>query len=284
MEANSLNSGKDKHRFPRIVKLNLTREKDLPKDFQINYHTHLLCHSGSFTFFFNKEKMTCKSDEFVFWFANSRLTDLEFSKSFRATALLVENQFLNDNIPDQSWGIDASLHSRQYPIKHLNDKNDRLRVLENFQLLFDKFQDTEHRFYEEALKLQMRLFILEMWHTFAREYERRKRSLQTGTLYERFMHLVQEYCLKEREVQFYANQLHITSKYLNSICKLNSGVTASAWIQRFAKERIILLLQNERLNISQIADEMDFSSRSFFTRYVKKVLGATPSEYRNRLG
>jgi AraC family transcriptional regulator, transcriptional activator of pobA len=282
MEANSLISGKVKHSLPRIVKLNLTND-DFPKDFQINYHTHLLCHRGSFTFFFNKEKLTCKSDEFVFWFANSRLTDLEFSKGFRATVLLVENQFLNDNIPDQSWGIDAALHSRQYPIKHLNDKTDRLRVLKNFQLLFDKFQDTEHRFYEEALKLQMRLFILEMWHTFAREYERRKRSLQTGTLYERFMHLVQEYCLKEREVQFYANQLHITSKYLNSICKLNSGITASEWIQRFSKERIILLLQNERLNISEIADEMDFSSRSFFTRYVKKVLGVTPSDYRNRL-
>ncbi len=270
--------------YQRIIMLKVSNEKDFPIDFQINYHTHLICHRGSIDFLFNDVKLKCKSGEFLFWFAKSKLTDLQFSKGFKATVLLVENQFLNDNIPDQNWSIDAALHSRQYPVKQLNDKNDRQRVLSNFLLLNDKFQDIEHQFYEEALKLQMRVFILEMWHTFAKEYERRKRSLQTGTLYERFRNLVQDHCMKEREVQFYANQLSITAKYLNAISKQNSGITASEWIQRFAKERIVLLLQNKNLNIAEISDKMGFSSRSFFTRYVKNVLGVTPSEYRNRFG
>lgn len=271
-------------KLPRVVMIELTKKYDLPKDFHLNYHTHLLCHLGHLTFVFNDIKLRCKSGEFAFWFAKSRLSDLQFSKNFKAAVLLVENHFLNNNVPDQNWGIDATLHSRQYPIKQLNDKKDRERVLSNFHLLYDKFQDKEHRFYEEALKLQMQLFIFEMWHTFANEYERRKRSLQTGTLYEQFMHLVQEHCLKAREVQFYASELNISAKYLNSICKQNSGITASEWIKRFVKERIVLLLQNKNLTITEIADEMNFSSRSFFTRYVKKVLGVTPSEYRNRLG
>ncbi len=227
--------------------------------------------------------MKCKGGEFLFWFAESQLKDLVFSKAFKATVLLVEKHFLYDNIPDQSWSIDSILHSRQYPIKQLNDKHDRHRVLSNFRMLHDKFQDREHRFYEEVLKLQMRLFILEMWHTFANEYERRKRTLQSGTLYERFVHLVQEHCMTEREVRFYANKLNVTPKYLNFVCKQNSGVTASEWIQRYTKERILLLLQNKNLTITEIADKMMFSSRSFFTRYVKKVLGTTPTEYRNRL-
>lgn len=269
---------------PRIILLEISKGKGFPIDFNTYYHTHLFCHQGSITFLFNNKKMKCKGCEFLFWFAESQLKDLVFSKAFKATVLLVEKQFLYNNIPDQSWSIDSILHSRQYPIKQLNDKNDRRRVLSNFRLLNDKFQDKEHRFYEEAIKLQMRLFILEMWHTFANEYERRKRSLQTGSLYEQFMLLVQEHCLKKREVQFYANELHITAKYLNAVCKQNSGVTASEWILRNVKERIELLLENANLNIAEIADEMEFSSRSFFTRYVKKVLGVTPSEYRNRLG
>ena len=274
-----MNSKEEK--FPRIIMLELTNEKDFPNNFQDNYHTHLLCNRGSLTFSFNDIKMKCKSGEFVFWFANSKVSDLEFSKGFKSTVLLVENHFLNDNVPDQNLSIDAILHSRQYPVKQLTDKQ---RVLSNFQILHDKFNDKEHRFYEEVLKLQMRLFILEMWHTFANEFERRKRSLQTGTLYEQFMNLVQLHCFKEREVQFYANQLHITAKYLNFVSKQNSDITASEWIQRYTKERIILLLENKSLNFAEIADEMDFSSRSFFTRYVKKILGVTPSEYRNRLG
>ncbi|HRE66410.1 MAG TPA: AraC family transcriptional regulator [Cyclobacteriaceae bacterium] len=61
-------------------------------------------------------------------------------------------------------------------------------------------------------------------------------------------------------------------------------MTASEWIQRHARERIIILLQSKRYTIAEIADEMEFSSRSFFTRYVKKLLGVTPIEYRARLG
>lgn len=267
----------------RIKMLTVTRESGFPIDFQSHYHTHLLCHSGSLGFSFNDSKMKCRRGEFVFWFAQSRLKDLEFSKGFRATVLLIEKEFLYENLPNQSWSVDATLHSRQYPVLQLHEKKDRQRVLSNFKSLNDKFLDNKHLFYEEALSLQMRLFILEMWHTFSKEIERRKRSLQTGTLYERFIHLVQENSMKEREVQFYAEQLHITPKYLNAICKQNSGVTASEWIQRFVKERIIVLLQNEKLNIAQIADVMEFSSRSFFTRYVKKVIGVTPTEYRDRL-
>jgi len=164
------------------------------------------------------------------------------------------------------------------------DRKDKEKILKNFHLLYGMSQETNHRFYEEALKLQMQIFLLEMWHIFEDELDRRKRSLQSGTLYERFIQLVQEHCMKQREVRFYSDQLNITPKYLNYICKVNTLITASEWIQRNVKERIIILLQNKNLNISEIADEMDFSSRSFFTRYVKKVIGLTPKEYRERIG
>ncbi|GAB3647128.1 hypothetical protein GCM10028791_08550 [Echinicola sediminis] len=255
-----------------------------PDDFLHRYHTHLFCQRGNAAFVFNGKSYKCKAGEFVFWFAESKVADITFSKNFKASVLFVEKEFLNQNIPDQSRGIDATLHSKEYPVLYLNDKKDKHRILLNFQLLNDKFLQKEHRFYTEILKLQMRLFILEMWHTFANEFEHRKRTAQSGTLYERFIQLVQEHCSKEREVQFYAQQLHITSKYLNYVCKTTSGITASEWIQRYVRERLELLLQNTQLNIAEIADEMQFSSRSFFTRYVKKVLGFTPSEYRNRLG
>ncbi|MES2371129.1 MAG: AraC family transcriptional regulator [Bacteroidota bacterium] len=227
--------------------------------------------------------MECKTGQFLFWFADSKLSGLTFSKSFRATALLVEKDFLISNIPDQSWSINAQLHSRVYPVKTDITTEDKDKILTNFNRLNERFCESGHRFYEEALKLQMQLFILEMWHTFANEYEKRKHSLQTGTLYEQFIQLLQRHCMQHREVQFYSKELNITPKYLNYLSKIHSGITASEWIQRYAKERIILLLQNKNLNISEIADEMEFSSRSFFTRYVKKLLGVTPNEYRGRL-
>lgn len=273
----------DEPKKETVILFEASGNVQFPDNFIHLYHTHIYCNRGSTEFVFNDKRYKCKAGEFVFWFADSRLANLTFSKNFKASVLLVEKEFLYNNIPDMSRGIDATLHSKEYPVLHLHDKQDRHRILLNFQILYDKSIQKEHRFYDEVLKLQMRLFILEMWHTFANEIEHRKRTLQSGTLYERFIHLVQEHCRKEREVQFYAQQLHITPKYLNHICKTTSGITASEWIQRHVRERLELLLQNKQLNIAEIADEMEFSSRSFFTRYVKKVLGVTPSEFRNRM-
>ncbi|WP_242120577.1 helix-turn-helix domain-containing protein [Aestuariivivens sediminicola] len=270
---------------PRIVLLEAVYQEGFLEDFQKflqgHYHTHLFCHRGNIHFLHNNKKLSCKGGQFLFWFADSKVTELNCTKNFKATVLFVEKDFLNNNNPDQSWAIDALLYSKEHPVKMVS-KEDKHRILGNFRNLIKRFHEIDHYFYEELLKRQMQIFILEMWHTFANVYEHHKRSLQSGTLYDRFIQLVKDHCMVEREVRFYANQLHITAKYLNHICKTNTGITASEWIQRYTKDRLILLLQNKNLNISEIADKMEFSSRSFFTRYVKKLLGVTPKEYRER--
>jgi len=89
--------------------------------------------------------------------------------------------------------------------------------------------------------------------------------------------------MEEREVDFYAGKLFITPKYLTEVCKKNSGKTALEWIQNYTTQRLIILLENKSLSFTQIADTLHFSSQSFFSRYVRKVLGVSPSEYRQRM-
>ncbi|MBE8720823.1 AraC family transcriptional regulator [Sphingobacterium pedocola] len=266
----------------KVILYKTASRAQFPKDFQSRFHTHIYCQSGSVKFTFNGQQHQSKKGEFIFWLAGLIVSELSFSANFKATILFVESNLLTMNLPSATTSIDSIIHSKEYPILH-PDKKDKEKILKNFKLLYDMSQETNHRFYEEALKLQMQLFLLEMWHIFEDELDRKKRSLQSGTLYEQFIQLVQEHCMTQREVRFYSDKLNITPKYLNYICKVNTAITASEWIQRNSKERIIILLQNKNLNISEIADEMDFSSRSFFTRYVKKLLGVTPKEYRERI-
>jgi len=256
---------------------------DFPENFQETYHTHIYCHSGEITFTFKGRQLKAVAGEFVFWYAHSAVSDVRFTKNFTATVLLVDAVFLNSNLPDISWSIDVLLHTRDHPVLHFNEQKNKQKVLSNFQLLFDKLEEVHHTFYEELANTQMHLFTLEMWHVFAAEFDRNKRTPQSGSIYDRFIHLVEDHCMTEREVKFYADKLYITPKHLSFVCKQNTGISASEWIQRFVSERLIVLLENQNLGIAEIADKMEFSSRSFFTRYVKKLLGMTPSEYRRRL-
>ncbi|WP_312362406.1 helix-turn-helix domain-containing protein [Sphingobacterium sp.] len=267
----------------QVLLWKVSRPTEFPKDYQSRFHTHIYCQRGNIDFIFNEQKFCCKTGEFIFWLAGNNVSEIAFSANFSGTILFVEKDFLMDNLPNLNLGIDAVVHHRINPILHPDDKKDKEKILKNFQSLYDKSCETSHTFYKEIMKLEMQLFVLDMWHIFLEQFARHRRSLQNGTLYERFTQLLEEYCMKEREVRFYAGELNITPKYLNQICKMNTGVPASQWIQRYAKERIMVLLRSKNLNISEIADEMGFSSYSFFTRYVKRLLGVTPSEYRERL-
>lgn len=60
-----------------------------------------------------------------------------------------------------------------------------------------------------------------------------------------------------------------------------TNVPALQWINYYAGFELVSLLDNPDLSISDIAFEMDFSSPNHFTRYCKKILGVTPSEYRS---
>lgn len=89
--------------------------------------------------------------------------------------------------------------------------------------------------------------------------------------------------LAKRSKTAISDLLNKSPKYLSEICKKNSGRTASEWIQNYTTQRLIILLENHDLNFTEIADILNFSSQSCFSRYVRKVLGVSPSEYRLRL-
>jgi hypothetical protein len=121
-----------------ILQLEITSENDLPQ-FHRQYHTHLYCHRGNIRFLFNDQKMECKSGQFLFWFAESRLSGMQFSANFKATVLLVVKDFLTDNIPDQSWGLNAMLYSRMHPVKEIDTRKDRDKIMTNFKRLNERF-------------------------------------------------------------------------------------------------------------------------------------------------
>ena len=61
--------------------------------------------------------------EFVFWLAESEISDLCFSKSFMATILFVEKNLLSNNFPNLNIGIDAIIHHKTNPILFADKKN-----------------------------------------------------------------------------------------------------------------------------------------------------------------
>ena len=90
-------------------------------------------------------------------------------------------------------------------------------------------------------------------------------------------------CRKHREVAWYGSRLNLAPKYLSEISKDITGRPASDWIESYTAQELVKLLNESSLTLTQIVDEMHFSSQAMLTRYLKRTLGKTPSEYRKGL-
>ncbi|WP_293954641.1 MULTISPECIES: helix-turn-helix transcriptional regulator [unclassified Sphingobacterium] len=115
-----------------------------------------------------------------------------------------------------------------------------------------------------------------------------KEHLEKGNPYNHkifnsFQQLVEQQFKTTKLPSIYADQLFITPNHLNAICKSYIGQSAGEII----RNRIVLeakrLLVNRNLNITEIADELQFKDNSYFTKFFKKSAGLTPEEFRKQL-
>ena len=87
----------------------------------------------------------------------------------------------------------------------------------------------------------------------------------------------------ERDVSYYAERLNVSPKYLSATIKRVTGHSVTSYIDRHTIPILKDYLDDERLSLTQIADHMNFTSLSYFSRYCTKHLGLSPSEYRHSL-
>ncbi|MCG8580872.1 MAG: AraC family transcriptional regulator [Bacteroidales bacterium] len=97
-----------------------------------------------------------------------------------------------------------------------------------------------------------------------------------------FKALVDKHYKTEKELGFYADQLHITKRKLTTLCTGELGRPASSIIT----ERLVMeskrLLRYTNNTISEIAYELQYSDSSYFVKFFKSKTNLTPLEYRKR--
>lgn len=99
-------------------------------------------------------------------------------------------------------------------------------------------------------------------------------------LFNMFISLVNINAKHERKLQFYADKMCVTPRYLSSVVKQTSGITAKEWIDRAVVTNAKVMLKYGSRQVAEVAYALDFPNVSFFCKYFKHLTGQTPQEYR----
>ncbi|NLJ42798.1 MAG: AraC family transcriptional regulator [Bacteroidales bacterium] len=240
----------------------------------------VICEKGTMEGTVNLRKFMAESPCIFIALSGQILQFETFSDNFRGLTLIMSQEFWDGFPFDNSLEFPLSRSIRDNPSIAL-EQEELDSMKEFFRLMQKTIRKEENPNRSEAVKyLTMALFygFGYQFHKINEELNRRNRD----RLVENFLLLVRENYREHREMEFYAGKLNLTPKYLSKAIRQKSGKTGSEWIEDHVMLEARALLKSTDKSISQISDELNFPSQSFFGKYFKRLAGLSPMQYRKR--
>ena len=244
---------------------------------------HILCRKGNMGFTFQDTHYNISSGDYVILPNAAFASGFSASDDFHGTLMSLSESFVTSIAIRSNYGIIGHLSLLRNPVMKLSGRD--FSICETaLQYLRVRMEDEKHLFREELLGSLLTAHILDLYDIHARSRKEPQVSERITSLLRNFIELLYkgEY-IRNRDLEYYASRLCITPHYLSETCKRISGEPASYWIERFTMQEITRLLRQKELPLTEIAERMNFSSVSYFSRYIRKRLGVCPTEYRNNL-
>ena len=97
-----------------------------------------------------------------------------------------------------------------------------------------------------------------------------------------FCDLLATHHREQHEVGFYANKLHLSTRYFSIIIKEISGLSASDYLEEYiATQAKNILATRPDLSVQQVGYLLGFAEAPSFCRFFKRLTGLRPKQLRN---
>lgn len=153
-----------------------------------------------------------------------------------------------------------------------------------FSLLKVYFDQSECTCISQLVLCQLKAFFIGFHEYLQRNPQYRPdevKSYRVRELFNRFMMLLERDYKISRDVNYYAEKMNISSKYLTNIVSQVTGYTPKTIIDQYVILQLKMHLKRTTQSIKEMAWEFHFADVSFFCRYFKKHTGLTPQQIRS---
>lgn len=196
-----------------------------------------------------------------------------------------------ENVTTSFWVIDnenlnpgyAKLLEEITPAKPLSLEKETFLIISEAVSLCIKFSKRKHeKLYQSILKDSCNTLVA----LIASQYLEQTKSITTLSRLEiitkAFKGMLERNFVSAKKPMEYAQNLNISTPYLNECIKKTTGHPVSYHIQ----QRVILeakrLLYHTSLSVKEIASELGYDDYPYFSRVFTKVTGVTPLTFRNK--
>lgn len=237
--------------------------------------------SGTVTVRINFQDFTFSDGDLLFLGANGVFdpSAVCLSDDFSGYALSVSTKMLDTVFRNVSPKI-LSESVRQFSVKLSDD--DKCFLSQSHRLLLDYV--LLHGQEGEVVKCMIASM---MWYVDGLYSEKKVTQLSVSReqrLFADFIRLANEYAVKEHKLEFYADRLFLSARYLSSLIYKTSGKSVKGWLDEIIISRAKTALLYTDKTVSEISDDLCFPNASFFCKYFRRLTGVSPQSLRASVG
>lgn len=248
---------------------------------KLRFTLGIYCHKGNIFLSANLRDYSMAEGDILICSSGTIISNISFSDECRLAIFCVNNNNDIDRHISAGTGILVTatgigpLHinlreSFREPLKQLCRMLNRWLSEDNFDMRSEAFYST--------LQTMIVIVAASLPKADNKHTTKVSRAMQ---LYRRFIEEVDCNYRNRRDLSFYADRCCVTSKYLGKIVHDISGRRPADII----RDHVILdakaMLRSGRYSVRDIADELHFSTPSFFCRYFRDAVGCSPLHFKN---
>lgn len=201
------------------------------------------------------------------------LEDFTYVRMYVSPAVLEEMQF-------HAFSRGTEKYHYQ-PVCQLTEKR-KERII-----MLGKMIDAIIEHEEDNLPLQRQILMAqlavayEFLNYYRQDQDRLFAEHKYSLLFNHFCDLVVAHYKESRDVKFYADLLHISTKYFSKVFHQTAGISPAEWIDRYVVIQAKRLMESSpERTIQEIAYELGFTEPTSFHHFFRRMTGMSASEWK----
>ncbi|MEN4762298.1 MULTISPECIES: helix-turn-helix domain-containing protein [unclassified Chryseobacterium] len=262
-----------------IDKVNYSVKLNMP--YRSDYFTVFLIEKGYIRFRLSDKSYDVQQGDIIFCPIAETFWVEEISDDYNAKYIFFSLDFIsnagfnyksNDVLKSLSEDPTNIIRNEPEIYKRIHFHLDELKSLND--------TEKENYYFNEMIWHHFSLVIYEMDNYMKKTEKVNKVSYREDEITTNFFILVRQHFKEQHNVQFYADQLFISRKYLTKVINKTIYKSPRDIIHHVLLIESKILLKDSNANVNEVASQLKFSDQAAFSKFFKKHTGKSPLEYK----
>jgi AraC-like DNA-binding protein len=256
------------------------------QDIRLSFCAIISCNEGTMNLTLNEAKYTLRKNDMLVILPYSLMGNINMDENTKIGICGLAPEFIR-SISETEVSIDRILADvHRNPMFHMQmDDSKRVTLQSYYNIISAKISDSNKYLRKAVLRYAVSAMFCEIMAeigTIPSVEKREPISTPDNTMrvFKLFLKELGKDDGRHRSVNYYADKICYSPKYLSFVVKTVSGRTALSLINEHTMKQVKYQLLYSDKSIKQISEEFNFPNLSFFGKYVKRNVGMSPAQYR----